>query len=110
MRWYPHPFYPHPDGDELIKLNLPVAAIDDPAYSLLDNGFIARKGWPWTKGYFLPLDHTASTNLVVVQKHPKLGLVAAACSYAPAFFPSGATPTPSRGNRTWSAGSASTRP
>ena len=87
VRWYPHPFYPHPDGDELIKLNLPVAAIDDPAYSLLDNGFIARKGWPWTKGYFLPLDHTASTNLVVVQKHPKLGLVAAACSYAPAFFP-----------------------
>jgi hypothetical protein len=87
VRWYPHPFYPHPIGDELIKLNIPVAAIDDPAYTLQDNGFIARTGWPWTKGYFLPLNHAASTNLVVVQKHPLLGLVAGLCSYAPAFFP-----------------------
>lgn len=87
VRWYPHPFYPHPDGDELIKLNIPVAAIDDVAYTLQDNGYIARKGWPWTQGHFLPLDHSATTNLVVVQKHPQLGLVAGVCSYAPAFFP-----------------------
>lgn len=87
VRWYPHPFYPHPEGDELIKLNVPVTAMDDPGYALLDNGFIARKGWPWDKGYFLALDHPQSNNLVVLQKHPKLGLVAGTCSYVPAFFP-----------------------
>ncbi len=87
VRWYPHPFYPHPDGDELLKLNVPVAAIDDPGYVLQENGFIARKGWPWSQGYFLALDHNATTNLVVLQKHPKLGLVAGTCSYVPAFFP-----------------------
>ena len=87
VRWYPHPFFPHPDGDELVKFNLPVTIADDPGYTRLDNGFIARKDWPWTKGYFLALDYTSSANLVALQKHPKLGLVAGSCSYIPAFFP-----------------------
>jgi hypothetical protein len=87
MRWYPHPFYPHPETDELIKLNIPVAPMENDAYRLAENGFIARQGWPWSTGHFLALDHSALTNLIVMQKHPKLGLVAATCSYAPAFFP-----------------------
>lgn len=87
VRWYPHPFFPHPDGDELVKLNMPVTSLDDSAYVLLDNGFIARKEWPWTEGHFLALNHTPTTNLVALQKHPKLGLVAGACSYIPGFFP-----------------------
>jgi hypothetical protein len=87
MRWYPHPFYPQPETDELLKLNLPLAEIEDEGYRLGENGFIARKGWPWDKGYYLPLNHRASTNLVVLQKHPLLGLVAATCSYIPDYFP-----------------------
>lgn len=87
MRWYPHPFYPQPEGDELLKLNIPVAPIEDEGYVLGENGFIQRKGWPWEKGFFLSLNHTPLTNLVVMQKHPKLGLVAATCSYAPDYFP-----------------------
>jgi hypothetical protein len=87
MCWFPHPFYPQPDGDDLIKLNLPVAAIDHEAYSLGDNGYIARAGWPWSRGYYLPLDHTQDSPLVVLQRHPVLGLAAAICSYAPTYFP-----------------------
>jgi hypothetical protein len=88
MRWYPHPFYPQMEtGDELIKLNIPLAPIEDEGYFLGDNGFINRKGWKWEKGYFLSLNHTPTTNLVVIQKHPKLGLVAGTCSYAPDYFP-----------------------
>ena len=87
MRWYPHPFYPQPETDELLKLNIPVAPIDDPGYFLADNGFITRKGWKWEKGFYLPVNHTPLTNLVVLQKHPKLGLVAGTCSYAPDYFP-----------------------
>lgn len=87
LRWYPHPFYPHPEGDELIKVNLPVAPITSEAYELGENGFIRRRGWPWTQGYFLPLDHTPNANLVVLEKHPKLGLIAGVCSYVPTFFP-----------------------
>jgi hypothetical protein len=87
MRWYPHPFYPQPTGDELVKFNNPVELIEDEGYRLGDNGFIARKGWPWQKGYYLSLNHTPTHNLVVFQKHPKLGLVAGTCSYAPDYFP-----------------------
>lgn len=87
VRWFPHPFYPQPDGDELIKLNVAVEAMDDVAYEMRPNGFIARRGWPWSQGYFLPLNHTSWGKLVILQKHPKLGLTAATCSYAPDFFP-----------------------
>jgi len=87
MRWYPHPFYPQPDTDELLKLNIPLGPIQHPGYTMGDNGFIRRVGWPWQQGHFLALDHSPSNNLVVLQKHPKLGLVAGVCSYAPDFFP-----------------------
>ena len=87
MRWFPHPFYPQPEEDELIKINLPLAPIEDEGYRLGENGFVERVGWPWSKGYYLPLDHTPLSNLVVLQKHPKLGLAAAICSYAPDYFP-----------------------
>lgn len=87
MSWFPHPFYPHPETDDLIKLNLPVSAIEHKAYRLGDNGFITRSGWPWSEGYYLPLDHTPTAPLVVLQRHPLLGLAAAVCSYTPTYFP-----------------------
>src|SRR5690606_10245544 len=85
MRWFPHPFYPQPESDELIKLNLSLGPIDSEGYRMGDSGFICRKGWPWGKGYYLPLDHSGTSNLVVLQKHPKLGLVAATCSFTPTY-------------------------
>ncbi len=59
----------------------------DSSYELAENGFIRRKGWPWQDGRFQGLDHAAQNNLVVLQRHPLLGLVAATCSYVPSFFP-----------------------
>ena len=87
IRWFPHPFFPHVETDELCRLNIPVSIPADASYQLAESGFIARKGWPWTDGHFLALDHTAQTNVVVLQKHPLLGLVAATCSYIPSYFP-----------------------
>ncbi|MEZ4726889.1 MAG: hypothetical protein R3E79_07120 [Caldilineaceae bacterium] len=89
VRWFPHPFFPQlPQGnDELIKLNLPVAFPENGAYDLAANGFITRKGWPWNAGYFQALDHNATNNLIIIQRHPQLGQLTATCSYAPDFFP-----------------------
>jgi hypothetical protein len=87
IRWFPHPFYPQPATDELCRFNLPVSFTANPGYELADNGFIWRKGWPWQEGHYQALDHEARTNLVILQKHPALGLVAATCSYVPSFFP-----------------------
>jgi hypothetical protein len=87
IRWFPHPFFPQPATDELCKLNVPVRFPENPGYKMAANGYICRQGWPWQEGFFQPLDHEAETPLIVVQKHPKVGLVVATCSYAPAFFP-----------------------
>jgi len=87
MRWFPHPFYPQPDADELLWVNAPVRWRDAAGYTRLQNEFIARTHWPWTEGHYLPLDHDATAPLVLLQRHPRLGIVSAACSYVPGFFP-----------------------
>ncbi len=105
VRWFPHPFYPQlaaaPNtaagqasareadaaSDELLWINTPLRWREGDAYSLRDNGWIARRGWPWQEGKYLPLEHDAHAPLVLLQRHPSLGLVAAATSYVPAHFP-----------------------
>jgi len=88
IKWYPHPFYPHPTATgELIRLNIPVNMPENDGYVMADSGYIARKTSPWTDGHYLVLSHDARTNLVVIQKHPTLGLVAGTCSFIPSFFP-----------------------
>jgi hypothetical protein len=85
LRWFPHPFYPHPVTDELFRVNFPVSFAEDPGFALAQNGYIRRKTSPW-KGGQTKLDHAGDTRLVVMQRHPKLGLVTATCSFAPDFF------------------------
>jgi hypothetical protein len=85
--WFPHPFYPQPPGDELCRFNVPVGMPANPGYTLAPNGFVARRQWPDGRGFYQPLDMVAHTPLVVLQKHPALGLVAGTCSYVPTFMP-----------------------
>lgn len=87
LRWFPHPFFPQPETDELCKFNIPVSFPDNEGYKMGENGFIRRKAWPEARGFYQALDHDAQTNLVILQRHPKVGLVAATCSYVPSFFP-----------------------
>lgn len=89
MRWFPHPFFPHlPQGqDELIKLSTPTTFPTNNAYEVAANGFIRRQNWPWSDGHYQALDHRASSNLVLIQRHPLLGQMTATCSYVPDFFP-----------------------
>jgi hypothetical protein len=86
VRWFPHPFYPQPDGDDLFWSNVPLRWRADRSYRLGANGFIAREGWPWRDGRYLALDHDAAAPLVIVQRHPVLGLVTGACSFVPDYF------------------------
>jgi len=87
LRWFPHPFYPHPDSDELIRLSVDVSFPENPGYEMSPSGYVARKGWPWDQGHYQALDHGAREGLCIVQRHPTLGLVAARCSYVPGFLP-----------------------
>jgi hypothetical protein len=86
-RWYPHPFFPLYEGGECCKLNLPVTMPDNPGYELAPSGFIRQKNLPWGRGFFQGLSVPQGQSVAFLQKHPKLGLVAASCSYAPAWMP-----------------------
>ncbi|MGY8827138.1 MAG: hypothetical protein ACKVJG_25010 [Candidatus Latescibacterota bacterium] len=88
IRWFPHPFYPQTASDELCRFNVPVHFPENDGFEMAASGFVARKNWPnWEKGYYQALTHDAHSNLVIMQKHPVVGLVAASCSYIPNFFP-----------------------
>jgi len=87
ISWFPHPFFPHPKGNELCKLNLPAELPEGRGYELADSGFICRKDWAPTEGYYAPLEFETGKGLVILQKHPLLGLVAGRCSYVPGLFP-----------------------
>jgi len=87
VSWYPHPFFPQPEGDELCRLNIPVGIRDNPGYEMSPSGFIGRRDWPWTTDHYLALDHDAQTPLTVLQRHPKVGLVGGTFGYIPRFFP-----------------------
>lgn len=87
--WFPHPFFPQlPQGsDDLVKLNLAMDLPDNEAYVLKKNGYIQRKGWPWDTDYYQALNMKQSSGLVVIQRHPVLGMMSASCNYAPTYFP-----------------------
>ena len=87
IRWFPHPFFPQPESDEICKMNIDLDIPVNEGFVLAESGFIRRKNWPWKEGYFQALDHWATSELVILQKHPVVGLVAGTCSYAPGFFP-----------------------
>jgi hypothetical protein len=88
FRWFPHPFFPLPTG-ECCRFNVAVSFPENPGYELLGNGFIGTKlDHPWDRrGHFQALQLTSAERLVTLQRHPKLGLLAATCSYAPSFLP-----------------------
>ena len=87
LRWFPHPFYPQPPGDELCRFNVPVSMPDNPGYVFAPSGFIARRNFPDGRGYFQPLEMDAHAPLVVIQKHPVIGLTTGTCSYVPTWMP-----------------------
>ena len=87
VSWFPHPFFPQPIEDELCKLSADVDVVTGKGYALTQSGFVARKGWQPGKDYYLALNHDMRSNVVVLQRHPKVGLVAGCTDYTPRFFP-----------------------
>ncbi len=87
VSWYPHPFFPHPAGDSLCRINATLNPPADSGYRLAPDGFLARRDWSPGSNHYLALDHEMRENAVVIQRHPKLGLISGHCSYVPRFFP-----------------------
>jgi len=87
MAWFPHPFYPQPETNELCRLSVPAAMPENEGYFVADNGFIHRTGQPVPGGIYQALDQQAQSPLTITQRHPTLGMVSASCSYVPTFFP-----------------------
>jgi hypothetical protein len=88
FRWFAHPFFPNPRG-ACCKFNVGVTVADNPGYELGDDGFIRMKlDQEWDRrGHYLPLPFAPPERLVTLQKHPKLRLLVATCSFVPSLLP-----------------------
>jgi hypothetical protein len=87
FRWFPHPFYPQTETDELCRFNVPVTFPENEGYDVAESGYIRRLGWPWTEGHYQAMDAPGDCPLTVLQKHPKLGIIGGTCSYVPTYLP-----------------------
>lgn len=85
--WFPHPFFPQPEGNTLCRMNIDVEVRQNDGYSLREDGSIIRKNWPWDTDYYLALDHDARERAVIIQQHPLVGSVVGLTTYVPRFFP-----------------------
>lgn len=87
FRWYPHPFFPNPQGDAC-KFNLGATCPENPGYELAESGWIRMKlDHAWSRaGHFQALTSPDVERLVVLQRHPSLGLLVAECSYVPSLL------------------------
>jgi len=88
FRWFAHPFFPLMDTGECCKFSIPVTVSENPGYVLREDGFIVRKlDHAWDQaGHFLLQEFEPGEKLSVLLRHPKLGLVSAACDIPPAYM------------------------
>lgn len=85
--WFPHPFFPPPLSVELVRFSAPVTVPEGGPYRASMNGFIVRETPLSADGDYAALAHEAPRGLTVLQRHPRLGLVAAQMDFAPTLLP-----------------------
>ena len=82
IRWFAHPFFPWPSGDELCRLSLECALPEGAA--LVENGdrvVSRRSGVDWSRGQYLLPRVTLGAPLSVEQRHPTVGGVHVECTF-----------------------------
>lgn len=96
LTWFPHPFFPYAaeaDAEEtsrLCKFSVGLSLQDCEGYAMDEAGWICRAagaaGEQPGMGYLKPRD-SPSGQMMVLQPHPSLGMVASKISFIPSYFP-----------------------
>lgn len=85
--WFPHPFFPYPRSAELVRFSTPVSVPEGGVFESSTNGFISRRSAVPPEGEYAALSHRSGRGLNVIQRHPRLGLVAAELDFSPTLLP-----------------------
>ena len=90
IAWYPHPFFPQPQGHKLIRMNMPIpsqALVSTSYYNLAQDGWIYRTLDYPESGAYWALEHYCTSPLWLVLIHDQLGKISFETDYVPGFFP-----------------------
>ncbi len=85
VSWYPHPFFPHPSDDELCRFSTPITLLPNNSFTLEEDQWVNRLGWPWSGGNIAAIDHASRDHVMVSQRHPIVGTVTITFGYVPAY-------------------------
>ncbi|MEI8093874.1 MAG: hypothetical protein WCG80_06640 [Spirochaetales bacterium] len=84
LTWFPHPFYP-PTRDQLFRPDVGFPLPEHRGFGLDSTGWVFRRAVPWTEASLVRVEYGAEApaTQTFLQRHPKLGMVAARFDYAP---------------------------
>lgn len=83
VRWFAHPFFPWPSGDEVCRLSVECALPEGAALVENGDGVVSRRaGVDWSRGHYLLPRVTLGSLLRVEQRHPTLGVVNFECTFS----------------------------
>jgi len=77
--WFPHPFYPLPAGAEICSLPAPVALPPGTTYSAGEDGYLRCRDFSAMQSVAVACNGAGP--LTVLERHPRLGVVAARFSF-----------------------------
>jgi hypothetical protein len=90
IAWYPHPFFPQPQGQKLIRMNVQIpsqALVSTSYYNLAQDGWIYRTLDYPESGAYWALEHYCTSPLWLILNHDQLGKICFETDYVPGFFP-----------------------
>ena len=86
VRWFAHPFFPWP-GADCFRTSLEMSLPENPGFLTNPRGFVERRPeHDWKKGCYVVPKVALGGELEVVQKHPLVGEIHAACRFPLAWL------------------------
>ncbi|MEI7834240.1 MAG: hypothetical protein WCJ56_13710 [bacterium] len=82
IRWFPHPFFPHPADQQFCKFAPAVTLPENPGYALNEGMICGKAGYDWSKGgCFQQLVVPENTGLTTTFLHPHVGQIKMTADY-----------------------------
>ena len=88
LRWFAHPFFPHPEDGVCCNFSLPVNVPENPGFFLNVNGYLEMKReHQWEKGCYRPLELPWGERMIIRQRHKTVSEIQIKLGFPLAWMP-----------------------
>lgn len=88
LRWFAHPFFPHPEDGICCRFSIPVNVPENPGFFMNRENFLQMNpDHQWEKGCYRPLETQWGKKITIEQRHPVTGSVLINLGFPLAWMP-----------------------